>query len=202
MAFPGRKLFCGDDLAAGEAVTRERLEQATREAIDLGIYRGAEVWPFPTEAPEPTLFDFVLRWSAGTDFALRYARSGLCGREPVEPAMLDEIIHLHSLRNALAAASIGDPVSVRTTRLRQRILRDESLRDAMLEFGWLPTRHGSLPIALRDRPSAGRGSSCGCSMIRSSRSSRRTSPTSGCGARWPRSPRRKDPWHPPRGDGS
>jgi hypothetical protein len=199
VAFSGRGVFYGDDLEPGEAVTRERLEQAAREAIDDGVYRGVELWPYPNQTPESTLFDFVFRWSAGTDFALRFARSGLCGRVPVEPEMLDEIIHflndlnrefatgaadfqwsgyhdncVHTLRNALAAASIWAPISVRATRLRQlfhlaipanealnlaalgttgaldyrRVFDDDSMRNAMLEFGWLPTRHGSLLVSL------------------------------------------------------
>jgi hypothetical protein len=123
--------------------------------------------------------------SAGTDFALRYARSALCGRVPVEPEMLDEIVHflndlnrefatgtedyrwsgyadncVHTLRNALAAASVWDPISVRVAKLLQlfhlavpaneainlaalgtmgpvdsypRIFNDDPMRDAMLD---------------------------------------------------------------------
>jgi hypothetical protein len=144
--------------------------------------------------------EFVIRHSIGTDFALRYARSGLCGRVPIEAAMLDEIIHylndlnrkfatgaidyvwnayhdncVHTLRNALAAASIDEPISVRASKLRQLfhlaipaneaihlaalgtkgpidsfpdIFADDPMRNAMLEFGWLPTRHGAVLVSL------------------------------------------------------
>lgn len=203
VAFSGRAIFYGDDLGPAEAVTRERLEQVSRQVIDAGVFRGVELWPHPTETPESTLLDFVFRWSAGTDFVLGYARSGLCGRVPVEPEMMDEIIHflnelnrkfatgaadfrwsgyhdncVHTLRNALAAASIWDPISVRATKLLQlfnlaipanealnlaalgtggpesypRIFDDDSMRNAMLEFGWLPNRHGSLLISLPVHP--------------------------------------------------
>lgn len=82
---------------------------------------------------------------------------------------------VHTLRNALAAASIWAPISVRTTKLLQifhlaipaneainlaalgsmgpvdsypKIFADDAMRDAMLEFGWLPTRHGALLVSL------------------------------------------------------
>ena len=75
------------------------------------------------------------------------------------------------MRNALAAANIWSPLSVRTTKIRQilnlaipanefvnlaelmtegdiedyrDILRDGPRRDAFHEFRWLPTRHGAL----------------------------------------------------------
>jgi len=200
LAFDGRGLFFDGHLAPGEVVTRERLDAVSREAVDAGIYRGVELWPYPSQTPGSTVLDFVTQNSAGTDFALLYARSGLCGRVPVEPAMLDEVIHflndlnrefatgaedyrwsgyhdncVHTLRNALAAASIWAPISVRTTKLLQifhlaipaneainlaalgsmgpvdsypEIFADDAMRDAMLEFGWLPTRHGALLVSL------------------------------------------------------
>ena len=77
----------------------------------------------------------------------------------------------HTMRNALAAANIWSPLSVRTTKIRQifnlavpanefvnlaelmtqgniddyrDILRDGPRRDAFHEFDWLPTRQGAL----------------------------------------------------------
>jgi hypothetical protein len=77
----------------------------------------------------------------------------------------------HTMRNALAAANIWSPLSVRTTKIRQIfnlavpanefvnlaelmtegdiedyrwILRDGPRRDAFHEFHWLPTRQGAL----------------------------------------------------------
>jgi len=200
IAVSGREMFFEGGLAPGEPVTQARLEQVAREAIDSGAFRGVELWPFPHPKADPSLFDFVSTRSAGTDFALRLGRSALCGRVPVTAEMLDEIIHflndlnreyatgaadyqwngyhdncVHTVRNALAAASVWDPISVRETRLRQlfhlavpaneainlaalgtmgpidsypEIFRNDAMRHALLEFGWLPTRHGSLLISL------------------------------------------------------
>jgi len=200
VAISGRGMFFEGGLAPGETVTRARFDQVAREAIDTGAFAGVELWPFPHPTPDPTLFDFVSTRGAGTDFALRLGRSALCGRLPVEPEMLDEIIHflndlnreyatgavdfewngyhdncVHTVRNALAAASVWDPISVRATKLLQlfhlavpaneainlaalgtmgpladypEIFRDDSMRHALLEFGWLPTRHGALLVSL------------------------------------------------------
>jgi hypothetical protein len=200
VAFAGRDLFFDGNVEPDETVTQERREAAIRAAIDAGVYRGVELWPYPLQAPGAGLDDFVRRLSAGTDFALTMARSALCGRVPVEPEMMDEIIHflndlnrefftgtaeyrwsgfadncVHTLRNALAAASIREPISVRTAKWLQifhlavpanealalaalgtagpvddypRIFRDDPMRDALLEFGWLPTRHGALLVSL------------------------------------------------------
>ncbi len=204
VAFDGRGQFFDGEVGPGEVVTRARLEAVSRKAIAAGIYRGIELWPYPGEPPEPDLYDFVTRHSAGTDFALRYARSALCGRVPVEPEMLDEMIHflndlnrefasgavdyrwngyhdncVHTLRNALAAASMGEPISVWASKLRQvfhlaipaneaidlaalatkgpidsysQIFDDDPMRNAMLEFGWLPTRHGGVLVSLTVHP--------------------------------------------------
>jgi hypothetical protein len=119
-----------------------------------------------------------------------------CARLPVTEAMLEPIIKFlndknreyaegeadynwsawadncsHTMRNALAAANIWSPLSVRTTKIRQifnlaipanefvnlaelmtegdiedyrEILRDGPRRDAFHEFDWLPTRQGAL----------------------------------------------------------
>ena len=82
---------------------------------------------------------------------------------------------VHTVRNALAAASVWDPISVRATKFLQlfhiavpaneainlaalgtmgpvddypEIFRTNSMRDALLEFGWLPTRHGAVLVSL------------------------------------------------------
>jgi hypothetical protein len=201
VAFSGRSRFYEGDRDPAEPVTLELLAELSDRAIADGVYRGVELWPWPGQPPQSDLADFVRRQSIGTDFALQLARSALCGRVPVEPEMMDEIIHFlndlnreyatgavdfvwsgfhdncaHTLRNALAAASIWSPISVAATRLRQvfnlaipanealilaelgttgpvdsysRIFRDDPMRNALLEFGWLPTRHGSLLVSLR-----------------------------------------------------
>lgn len=201
LAFDGRAQFFGEDLAPGVPVTHEAVVHAARAAIDAGVFRGVELWDHPSQSGGAgDLERFATYHSAGTDFVLRYARSGLCGRIPVEAEMLDEIIHflndlnrkyatgvidyvwngysdncVHTLRNALAATSIDAPISVRASKLRQlfhlaipaneairfaalgtlgpiddypAIFADQPMRDAMLEFGWLPTRHGALLVSL------------------------------------------------------
>jgi hypothetical protein len=200
VAVSGRGMFFDGGLGPDEVVTRARFDEGAREAIESGAFRGVELWEFPHPTPDPGLFDFVSTRSAGTDFALRLGRSALCGRVPVTSDMLDEIIHflndlnreyatgavdfewngyhdncVHTVRNALAAASVWDPISVRETRLRQlfhlavpaneainlaalgtmgpvdsypEIFRSDAMRHALLEFGWLPTRHGSLLVSL------------------------------------------------------
>jgi len=200
VAFDGRGQFFGADPGPGQAVTPARIEQAARSAVAAGVFRGIKLWPNRSPVLDADRIEFVIRHSIGTDFGLRYARSGLCGRVPIEAAMLDEIIHflndlnrkfatgaidyvwngfhdncVHTLRNALAAASIDEPISVRASKLRQLfhlaipaneaihlaalgtkgpidsfpdIFANDPMRNAMLEFGWLPTRHGSVLLSL------------------------------------------------------
>ena len=204
VAFDGRSQFYGQDLSDDHVVTHADLERAARTAIDAGVFRGIKLWPYPGQQGDGDLLDFATRQSAGTDFVLRYARSALCGRVPVTGEMLDEMIHflndlnrkfatgvadyrwngyhdncVHTLRNALAAASIGDPISVWASKLRQifhlaipaneaidlaatatdgpiddyrAIFADNATRNAMLEFGWLPTRHGGVLVSLPVHP--------------------------------------------------
>lgn len=203
IAVDGRALFYSD-LEPGETVTRERIEQVARRAVDEGVFRGVELWPWPEQTPDSDLVDFAAKRSVGTDFALLYARSALCGRLPITAEMLDEVVDflndrnreyvtgaadyewsgyfdncVHTLRNALAAASVWEPISIRMTKLLQvfhlaipanealnlaalgtmgplesypDVFGDEILRDAMLEFGWLPTRHGALLVSLPVHP--------------------------------------------------
>lgn len=205
VAFAGRGLFYDGNLGPDEPVTRETMDRVVRETIAAGVYRNVELWPYPRQQGDAVDWeDFVRRLSAGTDFALNLSRSALCGRVPVEPEMMDEIIDflndlnrefftgaadyqwngladncVHTLRNALAAASIGRPISVQAARLRRffhlavpaneafalaevgtrgpidsyaKIFRDDPMRNALLEFGWLPTRHGALLLSLPVRP--------------------------------------------------
>lgn len=195
VATPGQELFYAGNLAPDERLTQEHLEATVRDAIALGVFRGVELHEYPTPAPERSLEDFVLRQSVATDFALQYARSVFCARLPVTSDMLDEIMAflndknreyftgeadyewsgladncVHTLRNALAAAGVWEPVSVRAVKLRrifnlaipanefvnlarlgaegsldfESVRRDRVQREALLEFDWLPTRHGAL----------------------------------------------------------
>lgn len=203
IAVDGRARFYSD-LAPDEVVTMARLRQAARQAVDEGVFRGVELWPWPEQTPESDMVDFATLRSAATDFALLYGRAALCGRLPITAEMLDEVIHflndrnrdyvtgvadyrwsgyfdncVHTLRNALAAASVWEPISIRLTKLLQifhlaipanealnlaalgtlgplesypAIFRNDPMRDAMLEFGWLPTRHGALLVSLPVHP--------------------------------------------------
>jgi hypothetical protein len=195
VATPGYDLVFDGDLASGERVTRGAFAAVERQAIAEGIYKGVAFHPLPGATAPPDLHEFLERSGIGTDLALRFARSLFCARLPVTPDMMDQIIAFlnaknreyfkgeadynwsawadncsHTLRNALAAANIWPPVSVRTIKIRQifnlavpanefvnlaelitgsipdyrEIMRDEPQRDAFHEFHWLPTEPGAL----------------------------------------------------------
>jgi hypothetical protein len=195
VATPGYDLFFEGNLAPGERLTRAQFDAVQEQVIAKNVYRGVTFHPFPGAASETDVRGF-LRWSGtGTDFALRFARSLFCARLPVTKGMLDQVIAFlndknreyfegeadynwsawadncsHTLRNALAAANIWSPLSVRAIKLRQifnlalpanefvnlaelmtgpipsyrDIMRDRPRRDAFHEFHWLPTEPGAL----------------------------------------------------------
>jgi hypothetical protein len=196
VAIPGYEFFFQGNLAPGERLTRAEFDAVERQAIAKGIYTGVTFHRFPGAESDTNLRDFLERAGIGTDLALQFARSVFCARLPVTAAMLDPIIAFlndknreyaegeadynwsawadncsHTMRNALAAANIWSPLSVRTTKIRQifnlaipanefvnlaelmtggdiedyrDILRDGPRRDAFHEFHWLPTRQGAL----------------------------------------------------------
>ncbi|MGH6920347.1 MAG: hypothetical protein ACREJ0_21900, partial [Geminicoccaceae bacterium] len=196
LAIPGYELFYEGNLETGERLTQAHLDATVRDAIDAGVFDGVELHEYPTAAAERNLEDFVARWSIATDFALRFGRTVSCARVPVTEPMLDEIVAflndknleyatgeadynwhvladncVHTLRNALAAANVWSPLSVRDVKLRHllnlavpanefvnlarlgtggeiedipHIYEQNELRDALFDFGWLPTRHGAL----------------------------------------------------------
>ena len=196
VATPGYELVFQGNLAPGERLTLARFEAVEQQAIAKGIYRGVTFHRFAGGATDTDLRAFLERAGVGTDLALQFARSVFCARLPVTEAMLDPIIKFlndknreyaegeadynwsawadncsHTMRNALAAANIWSPLSVRTTKIRQifnlavpanefvnlaelmtegdiedyrDILRDGPRRDAFHEFHWLPTRQGAL----------------------------------------------------------
>ena len=192
LATPSHRLFFDGDLNEGEAVTRATLARTVRAVIDAGVFQGVVFRPdTPTQGP---LEEIVGKEFAGTDFALRIARTSYCTRLPVTAEMMGEIIlylnavnlayasgqaHYdwngisdncaHLLHNALAAASVWPPRSVRTSKLRQianlsvpanevidlaelgtegpladarEVYRNDEARDALLSLDWLPRRHG------------------------------------------------------------
>jgi len=167
-----------------------------RDAIDKEIYKGVDFHDYPDASAGGSLEDFIAKHGIGTDLALNFARSAFCARLPITEPMLDEVIAflndknreyaegeadynwsvwadncVHTLRNALAAANIWSPLSVRAVRFLQifnlavpanefvnlaelgnegniadyeQIQQDDPQRDALYEFNWLPTRHGAL----------------------------------------------------------
>jgi hypothetical protein len=201
LATPGRDLFFDGNLAPGDRLTEAVFAQTLRAALDAGVFDGVVLRP---DTPSPSgaagLEEFVATQSLATDFALRFSRSVFCSRLPVRAEMMSDIIDylnavnrdyaegvaeyewsgyadncVHLLRNSLAAASIWEPISVRTTKLRQffnlavpanefvnlakrgaygplvdgrEIYRDDEARDALLDFDWLPRRHGALLVVL------------------------------------------------------
>jgi hypothetical protein len=196
VAVPGSELVFQGGLALGERLTHAKFEAAEQEAIVKGIYHGVTFHRFPDATSDTDLRDFLERAGIGTDLALQFARSVFCARLPVTEGMLEPIISFlndknreyaegeadynwsawadncsHTMRNALAAANIWSPLSVRATKLRQVfnlaipanefvnlaelmtggdiedyrvILKDGPRRDAFHEFHWLPTRQGAL----------------------------------------------------------
>jgi len=196
VAIPGYELFYNGNLKFGEPLTQAHFEATVRDAISQGVYKGVEFHDYPGASAGASLDNFVANEGIGTDLALQFARSVFCVRVPVTANMLDEIIAFlndknreyfdgdadynwsvwadncsHTLRNALAAANIWSPLSVRAVKFRQlfnlavpanefvnlaelgtegnisdyrEIQQNGPERDALHEFHWLPTRHGTL----------------------------------------------------------
>jgi hypothetical protein len=195
VAIPGYRLFFDGNLAPGERLTRRQFDAVEEAAIDQGIYKGVTFHRYPGAQSDTDLRDFLKRDGIGTDFAMQFARSMFCARLPVTAQMLDQIIAflndknreyaegeadyhwsvwadncMHTLRNALAAANIWSPLSVRTIKIMQifnlaipanefvnlarlmtapidtyrEIMADGPMRDAFHEFHWLPTEPGAL----------------------------------------------------------
>jgi hypothetical protein len=196
VAVPGYQLFYQGNLKIGERLTQARFEATMRDAIDKGVYNGVEFHDYPTAGAQSSLAGFVAKEGVGTDFALLFARSVFCARLPVTEPMVDEVIAflndknreyaegeadyhwsvwadncVHTLRNALAAANVWSPLSVRAVKFLQifnlavpanefvnlaelgtegdiedyrEVQRNGPQRDALHEFGWLPTRQGAL----------------------------------------------------------
>jgi hypothetical protein len=196
VAVPGYELFYQGNLKTGEPLTQAHFEATVRDVVDKGVFKGVEFRDYPTAGAEPGLENFIGNQAIGTDLALQFARSVFCARIPVTELMLDEVIAflndknheyfageadyqwnlladncVHTVRNALAAANIWSPLSVRTVKLLhlfnlavpanefvnlaelgtegnmddyRRIQQEDPQRDAFHEFSWLPTRHGAL----------------------------------------------------------
>jgi hypothetical protein len=196
VAVPGYDLFYQGNLKFGEPLTQAHFDATVQDIINKGVYKGVKFHASPSVGADPNLADFIANEGIGTDLALQFARSAFCARVPITEPMLDEVIAFlndknqeyftgeadynwdvwadncaHTLRNALAAANIWSPLSVRAVKFRQifnlavpsnefvnlaelstsgnledyqEIQRNGPERDALHEFHWLPTRHGAL----------------------------------------------------------
>ncbi len=196
VATPSKALFYDGDLRTYEVLDRARLEETLDRALELGIFDGIQRHPVPGQPPDQPLRDFVRISSLGTDFALRFGRSVFCIRVPVKEQMLERAMDflndlndeyyrgeadyewsgyadncVHTLHNALAAAGIWKPKSVRATKARQFFnlavpantfvdlafltneypiedfgaIRGDPLRwKGLLEEKWLPAEPGAL----------------------------------------------------------
>lgn len=196
VATPGYDLFYEGNVKLSERLTQAHFDATVHEVIEKGIFKGVEFHDYPSANTAAGLENFVANEAIGTDLALRFARSVFCARLPVTEAMVGEIIAFlndknreyaegdadynwsvwadncaHTLRNALAAANIWSPLSVRAIKFRQifnlavpanefvnlaelgtsgnisdyRAIQDNRPeRDAFYEFHWLPTRQGAL----------------------------------------------------------
>src|SRR5215831_2372461 len=144
VAVPGYDLFYQGNLKFGEPLTQAHFDATVQDVISKGVYKGVKFHASPSVGADPNLADFIANEGIGTDLALQFARSVFCARIPITAPMLDEVIVFlndknqeyfageadynwdvwadncaHTLRNALAAANIWSPLSVRAVKLRQ-----------------------------------------------------------------------------------
>src|SRR5215472_4376907 len=197
VAIPGYHLFFDGNLKPDEPLTQTQFEAVEQQAIDRGLFKGIAFHDYPGAESDADRHVFLERHSIGTDFALQFSRTVFCARLPITSAMMDQVIAFlndknreyaegkanynwsvwadncsHTLRNALAAANIWSPLSVRAIKIRQifnlaipanefvnlaelmthdddrddyrALLDDGPRRDAFHEFLWLPTEPGAL----------------------------------------------------------
>lgn len=197
IATPGRALFFDGDLDPGERLDAAHVEETARKLEALGLYDGITLREYPIQpGATRSLSDFIRHHSLGTDNAIAFGRTALCSRVPITHSMLEEIIDflndlndeyasgaaeyqwsgyadncVHAVRNALAAASVWRPKSVRAIKLRQifnvaipadefvelaqrstefpvndfdAVFADDEARRSLLAFDWLPAPPGAL----------------------------------------------------------
>ncbi|MGI9591742.1 MAG: hypothetical protein ACR2P8_10275 [Myxococcota bacterium] len=200
VATPGKYFFYSGDVRTYEPLDRARFDATVDRAIALGMYEGVRFHPLRDGQETPELRELVEVESIGTDFALRFGRTLFCARLPLHPEMLDGAIAflndlneeyytgeadyewsgladncVHTLHNALAAAGIWKPKTVRATKLRQLYnvavpantvvelallsnkfpiedfakIRGDPLRwEGLTERDWLPAVPGALLVAI------------------------------------------------------
>jgi hypothetical protein len=196
VATPGKFLFFDGEVSTYELLDEARFAQTVQRALDLGMFRGVELHAKPGEDAPASIREFVEIDSLGTDFALRFGRTVFCARLPMRAEMLEKAMGylndlneeyytgeadyqwsgysdncVHTLHNALAAAGVWEPKSVRATKLRQlfnlavpanafvdlaflsneypiedfdKIRRDELRWKGLVEHEWLPAAPGAL----------------------------------------------------------
>jgi hypothetical protein len=195
VATPGKKLFFDGDLGPYDMLDQAHYDRTVQTAVDLGMYKGVEIHPIPGKE-DITIPEFIAYDSIGTDFALRFGRSVYCTRMPVWPEQLVQMMDylnslndqyqsgereynwsgyadncVHTLHNAVAAAGIWEPKSIRAIQLRQifniavpantfidlahlanqypierlnKIRRDDLQWKNLTERDWLPSGPGTL----------------------------------------------------------
>ena len=144
VATPGKSLFYNGEVAEYELLDQDRFDQTVQRALDLGMYRGVEIHAKPGADAPQSIPEFVAQDSIGTDFALRFGRTVFCTRLPMPPEMMTHVMDflndlndeywtgnadyewsgysdncVHTLHNALAAAGVWKPKSIRGSKLRQ-----------------------------------------------------------------------------------
>jgi hypothetical protein len=196
VATPGKSLFYDGDLATYEALDEAHFDATGKRALEIGMFEGVQIHPVPEGEEGPQSIEaFVTDDSMGTDFALRFGRSVFCARVPMtEPMMKRTMDYLnalndeyqvgqnyqwsgysdncvHTLHNAIAAAGIWKPKSVRAVKMRQmfniavpantfvdlafltneypiedfdKLYRDKLAWKNLVEEGWLPASPGNL----------------------------------------------------------
>jgi len=196
VATPGKFLFFNGDVAEYELLDQDRFDATVQHALDLGMYRGVEVHTKPDADAPQSIPDFVAQDSIGTDFALRFGRTVFCTRLPMPAEMMAQVSDylnglndeywngeadyqwsgysdncVHTLHNALAAAGVWKPKSIRGTKLRQffnlavpantfidlaflsnrypiedfkKIRSDKLLWESLATRGWVPATPGVL----------------------------------------------------------
>ncbi len=199
VATPGKKLFFDGDLGPYDMLDQAHYDRTVTRAVELGMYKGVETYPLP-ELGELATWDFVSADSIGTDFALRYGRTVFCTRLPLPEEQLHQAMDylnslndeyqsgeqeynwsgysdncVHTLHNAVAAAGIWKPKSIRAVKIRQMFniavpantfieladlanrypverlnkIRDDELQWRNLtERDWLPSSPGALVKSL------------------------------------------------------
>jgi hypothetical protein len=198
LAIPGRSLFFYGNLTPDTVLDKEHGIATIEDAHRVGVFDlvDAHEQYVPPEDDRDAVLKFLATETLGTDFGLTFGRSVLCSRLPVTEPMMEDIVGylnglneeysdgeheynwsgysdncVHAVINALAAADIWAPKSVRQVKLLQlfnlavpsnefarllfrtttfpvesfgQVYGDRDMRDSLTNYNWLPTRHGAL----------------------------------------------------------